>query len=153
MSSDYIVITTRPDNFSLENMDTFANKMACNDPDADLNGGSWLQQMLFNIRPTVNHGFQGAPPRYPLPVTVPKVLGCVIADFSSQANVETTRNPERPPDFLSTQVNGVFHDSAAGAIQHGINSITTRMRGLMTEIFNNEVTSPPGPFPHPPQHV
>ncbi|CAN0432629.1 unnamed protein product, partial [Ectocarpus fasciculatus] len=28
MSSDYIVITTRPENFSLENMDTFANKMA-----------------------------------------------------------------------------------------------------------------------------
>lgn len=63
MSSDYIVITTRPDNFSLENMDTFTNKMSRNDPDADLYGGSWLQQMLYNIRPRVNHGFHGAPPR------------------------------------------------------------------------------------------
>lgn len=59
--------------------------------------------------------------RYPMTESVPKVLGCVIADYSSQANVENTMNPARPPGFLSTQVNGVFHDHAAGAIQNGMN--------------------------------
>lgn len=59
--------------------------------------------------------------RFPLPTTVPKVLGCVIADYSSQRNVERTMNSANPPDFLSTQVNGVFHDHAASAIQVGMN--------------------------------
>ncbi len=59
--------------------------------------------------------------RYPLPTTVPKVLGCVIADYSSQGNVETTRNPERPPCFLSTPVNGVYHDKTSDALLSGMN--------------------------------
>eukprot|EP00752_Nemacystus_decipiens_P012338 g10938.t1 len=124
MSSDYIVITTRPEEYSLENMDTFVNKMARDDLFADTYGGSWLQQMIHHIRPEVNYErVPGKPPRFPLPTTVPKILGCVIADYSSQGNVENTMNPTRPPDFISTQVNGVFHDGAAGAIQTGMNSV------------------------------
>lgn len=64
MSSDYIVVTTRPENFSLENMDTFMNKMVQNDPLADVFGGSWLQQMVHHIRPKVNHTYvPGVPAR------------------------------------------------------------------------------------------
>jgi len=64
MSSDYVVVTTRPEEYSLENMDTFMNKMARNDPDAHRYGGSWLQQMIHHIRPTVNYEHRpGNPPR------------------------------------------------------------------------------------------
>lgn len=63
MSSDYIVVTTRPEDFSLENMDTFINKMSRNVPVADEHGGSWLQQMIYNIRPKVNEDTATGPAR------------------------------------------------------------------------------------------
>lgn len=67
MSSDYIVLTTRPEDYSLENMDTFMNKMVKNDLAAHTYGGSWLQQMIHTIRPAVNFITDpNNPPRYDL---------------------------------------------------------------------------------------
>lgn len=63
MSSDYIVVTTRPEDFSLENMDTFMNKMVLNVPTTDEYGGSWLQQMIYHIRPKVNEDTAQGPAR------------------------------------------------------------------------------------------
>jgi len=63
MSSDYIVITTRPDNDSVETMNTFMNKMVQDEPCPGRYGGSWLQQMVHRIRPTVNYAHPGTPPR------------------------------------------------------------------------------------------
>lgn len=63
MSSDYIVVTTRPEEYSLENMDTFINKMTRNDKSADVYGGSWLQQMIHHVRRQVNFKHQNQPPR------------------------------------------------------------------------------------------
>lgn len=63
MSSDYIVVTTRPEEYSLENMDTFINKMTRNDLSADMYGGSWLQQMIHNVRREVNFKHANQPPR------------------------------------------------------------------------------------------
>lgn len=81
MSSDYIVVTTRPEDFSLENMDTFMNKMTRNDPLTDNHGGSWLQQMLYNIRPLVNrNNLLGEPPRCDVLNFGPTDVSCLCTD-------------------------------------------------------------------------
>lgn len=56
MSSSYIVLTTRPDDFSHENINTVLDKIvgSDNNPTTCQHGGSWMQQMRFNIREKVN---------------------------------------------------------------------------------------------------
>ncbi|CAM9464668.1 unnamed protein product, partial [Ectocarpus fasciculatus] len=142
MSSDYVVITVRPEDFSRANVDTFINRMARNVHEPHMFGGSWLQQMVFTIRPEVNQEFMPANARYPLVNTFTKVLGCIMADYASTGNVETTRNPNNPDHQVSTSVLGVFHDQAATAIQAEMNTIETKVRGIMNRLSACEVTPP-----------
>lgn len=93
------------------------------------NTSYWLMVGVLGLQPFDSTLVRG---RYPLPTTTPKVLGCVIADYSSQGNVERTMNPARA-DFLSTQVNGVFCDHAAGAMLNAMNRWARRAEGLVED--------------------
>eukprot|EP00953_Heterococcus_sp_UTEX-ZZ885_P022297 12343-Heterococcus_DN1.PRE.2 len=157
-SSDYIIIATRPEDFSCENIDTFMNKMTRNSTNNDALSGSWLQHIATallsvalavtdtastaHVRPKVNadgDGYytasfklpQGDLTATPAHYHVPKVLGYVLADFFTT---------EKAKDGASQ---GVLHDRAAVDLESEMTRIHSKVQGIMQSFTDFQVTRPP----------